>query len=64
MIAAGASVAATADAWSPGHRDMVHASGGIGDAAVGSETSTEGAGVVVENEGIDERWKELRPRLN
>ena len=65
MIAVEASVVAVgaADGWCLGHRDMLDASTVIGD-VVDVGTSTEGAGVVVENGGFDEGRKESRPRLN
>lgn len=64
MIGVEASVVVVAaDVWSLGHRDTVDASTVIGD-VVDAGTSTEGAGVVVENEGFDERRKELRRRSN
>jgi len=64
MIAVEASVVVgAADGWCLCHRDMRDASTVIGD-GVDAGTSTEGAGVVVENGDFDEGRKGSRPRLN
>ena len=57
-------VVAAGGARSPGHKDMIHALGVVGDAGVGAEINTEDAGVVGENGRVDGRRKELRRKLS